>query len=410
MTKLPLTTLVGGTALLLLFLLSATNIEAFSSSSGWLRRSLHNRSPLSTSWTKQKHQHRFVSLSRGGGSKQRTTTTTMQTIILEDERPRTEEEEKRAKQAKRSYQMDMIWTFLNFAFLGVWLCQIIGEGKFFDSQFMTDGFSNMPPLDKSPTQNACFVFDGSMAAVVFLLAPKFWFQALYLLMHGIAHKCIDIGWIDPSLKLTTAPETAILFLILSMGGKGIYDIMTIDADENKTLNKIASVPFVKDKKTAKKIVAGTVSFSVVTFFTWLFRRYLKKGAYVLTYVNIVINLCIMVPSVILVPATEVHTRLDRFLGPYFNQYVFLMTLMNVVIWIEPLFGSRPLFCSFNLRPVFCSSFAKIGGHIWFDISLFMVMFLNIFYRKLIEEKNRGKESLRIGTDKRTGIETRFRLW
>ena len=95
----------------------------------------------------------------------------------------------------------------------------------------------------------------------------------------------------------------------------------------------------------------------------------------LTYVNIVINLCVNMPRALLVPPTKVVIRLKAFLGPYFYQYIFLITLMNVVIWVEPLFCSK--------------WFASIGGHIWFDVSLFAVMFLGILYAKLNNGRNRG---------------------
>jgi hypothetical protein len=276
------------------------------------------------------------------------------------------------EKAKQSYYADILWTLLNFAFLGVWLYQIINnendEGKvtIFDSQFMENGFCNLPSLSgggvtgfKSPTQIACFVFDSAMAAAVIYYiwkVPIARGMAGYLVVHGLAHGLIYMGKIDPTMDLDTMWETVILAAILSMGALGVYQTM-IDVGKNRA-------------------VALIVSGFVDLLFTSLFKVYLKKGVYVLTYVNIVINLCVSMPRVLLVPPTKVDSRLRAFLGPYyFYEYIFFITLMNAVIWIEPLF---------------CSEwFAKIGGHVWFDISLFVVMFLGILYAKQIDITNHG---------------------
>ena len=272
------------------------------------------------------------------------------------------------KKARQSYYADIFWSLLNIVFLGTWLYQINSEGKvtIFDEQYMDNGFCNLPSVDgkvngsDSPTQIACFGFDWSMAALVIYLAliiwkvPISWGSSGYLVVHGLAHGLIYMGKVDTSIDITTG-GLVIIFVILAMGAYGVYDTMkNVGIDE-----KLALI----------------VSILVDIFFTGLFAVYLKKGVYVLTYVNIVINLCVNMPRALLVPPTKVVIRLKAFLGPYFYQYIFLITLMNVVIWVEPLFCSK--------------WFASIGGHIWFDVSLFAVMFLGILYAKLNNGRNRG---------------------
>ncbi|MGK3754956.1 MAG: hypothetical protein ACI8RD_007265 [Bacillariaceae sp.] len=268
--------------------------------------------------------------------------------------------EKEKKRVRLSYHADILWILLNFAFLGVWLYQIKYEGQvmIFDQQFIENGFCNLPSVDgkvtglHSPTQMACFTFDLSMAAAVVFIAlavwkvTPSWGSTGYLVVHGLAHGLIFMGIIDTS-KDIDLPGAAVLAAILSTGAAGIYTAM-IDAGRDRTL-------------------AIIVSALVDIFFTGLFVVKLQKGVYVLTYVNIVISMCIMMPRVLLVPPTEVHSRLDKFNGPYFYAYVVAVTLMNAVIWIEP---------------VFCSNgFANIGGHVWFDISLFAVTYVGILYAK-----------------------------
>jgi hypothetical protein len=151
---------------------------------------------------------------------------------------------------------------------------------------MENGFCNLPSEDgnvdgkDSPTQIACFAFDWSMAAAVIYLAstiwkvPISWGSAGFLVVHGLAHGLIYMGIIDTSIDLDTG-GAVIMFAILAMGAYGVYDTMHSVSIDTK--------------------LAIIVSVLVNIFFTGLFAVYLKKGVYVLTYVNIVINLCVSLP-------------------------------------------------------------------------------------------------------------------
>jgi hypothetical protein len=210
--------------------------------------------------------------------------------------PNSHHTEKEKEKAKQSYYADILWTILNFAFLGVWLYQIItnenDEGKvtIFDDQYMENGFCNLPSVDgevdgkDSPTQIACFAVI-YMASTIWNVSIS-WGSTEFLVVHGLAHGLIYMGIIDMSIDLDKL-GAVFMAAILAMGAYGVYKTMD-DVGINTNLAIIVSV---------------LVDF----FFTALFAVYLKKGVYVLTYVNIVINLCISMPRVLLVPPTKVDT-------------------------------------------------------------------------------------------------------
>jgi hypothetical protein len=81
---------------------------------------------IKTHTTALKHSHKAHKTKVTHNYNERTAqkpTTTMYTDI-QNSTP-TEQE----KKAKQSYYADILWTLLNFAFLGVWLYQINSEGE-----------------------------------------------------------------------------------------------------------------------------------------------------------------------------------------------------------------------------------------------------------------------------------------
>jgi hypothetical protein len=265
--------------------------------------------------------------------------------------------------ARQSWYADLVWTLLNILFLIAWLYQITEDKGIFDEQFMTYGFCNTSPPDPpdgkdSPTQIGCFGFDWSMALAVVLAALKIWKvvpswgSVVYLLVHGLAHGLIFVGVINPDQDIETPLQIAILAVILAMGAYGIYATMVA---AGKPSNLAIAIAVLAD-----------------VFFTGVFVKYLTKGVYVLTYVNIAINLCIMGSRLLLVGPNQVVSRLSLF-GPYFNEYIVTCTLMIAVMWIEPTMCSE--------------GFAEVGGHVWFDVSLFALMLVGILNANANAKKN-----------------------
>ena len=65
----------------------------------------------------------------------------------------------------------------------------------------------------------------------------------------------------------------------------------------------------------------------------------------------------------------VKFRQDTF-GPKFGQSMVALAFMMIVMWVEP------TLCGMKYPPT-PGWFAKVGGHIWFDVSLFFLAWTSL---------------------------------
>ena len=280
-------------------------------------------------------------LNLNGRSICRKTTTTMTSTIASqvtiDDRHK----------AKVSYYVEVVMFVAYGLFLTAWLHAAhqyeSGTGTgIFDKQYLAEGFCNSPTW---ATQHWCGVFDITMALFLIHLWGKTadFGSIAYLAVHGYAHWSISTGRIDPRENTTGLEKIANLAIIIGMGPLEIYQNM-ITAGKGHLTSVVLAV-------------------AVEIFLVALFVLKIQRGIYALTYINVAISLCGLFSKLLLLGHTtdqHIKARADR-AGKFHYQLHAASILLTAIVWIEP---------------TCCSSlFAKVGGHFWFDVILFLNMFV-----------------------------------
>jgi hypothetical protein len=269
------------------------------------------------------------------------------------------------RKAELTYTVEVVNGVCTLFFLVAWLHAMyenehdLGTG-IFDPLYLKDGFCNAPEW---PTQMWSAYFDFSMAALmaIFIIGKEKWGITAYLAVHGNAHLQIHRGEIDATANISPK-DTISLAIILAMGSLAIYTSMA------------------RTKRYSKETTIGLSAFSL-GFMVWLFVAHIQRGIYALTYINIAITLCTVISKLwfmgcttdqdVLVRSSSVH---DKYLYPQICSAFFLTFIML----------SEPIGCS--------RWFASIGGHFWFDVSLFFFMAVELLNaRELKTETATGKE-------------------
>jgi hypothetical protein len=250
------------------------------------------------------------------------------------------------RKAELTYTVEVVIGIGAVFFLAAWLHAMyevkhdLGTG-IFDPLYLKNGFCNAPEW---PTQMWSSYFDFSMAALLAILieGKEKWGVITYLLVHGNAHLQVHQGGMDVTENMS--PKDIItLTIVLAMGSLTLYTSMA------------------RSKRYSKETTIGMSVFSL-GFMVWLFVAHIQKGVYALTYINIAITLCSVISRLwfigyttdqdVQVRSSSVH---DKYLYPQICSSFFLTFIML----------SEPIACSWW--------FASIGGHFWFDVSLFLTM-------------------------------------
>jgi hypothetical protein len=263
--------------------------------------------------------------------------------------------------AKISFYMDLIWTVANLAFALVWLKPELFPANTFNKSFLDNGFCLNPtnaPLS-NPTQKNCAVFDWTMAFVTLLIGlvcklsfkdnAAVWGNAVaYPLAHGAAHFAMFMNWIKTTGEISKPIEVIALAAILSMGPIGAYTNMNL-----------------KQKPESEKLRLG-IFVGIWALMVLIFVKVIKKAVFALLYINVSINLCLMGSRLVLFgykDKVDIDQRMKIF-GPLFFPMLAAISLVIVVMWIEP---------------TMCSAwFSKAGGHVWFDVALILMGLTGFF--------------------------------
>ena len=255
------------------------------------------------------------------------------------------------KLAKKTYVFDGAMVAANLAFVYTW---VFKSDKYFSPNFMKDGFCNSPDA-VFHTQRNCGIFDWVVAALTFATIKKNGVKSLgplgdgvlYPLVHGTAHFLISTHFIDVEKTVEGPLEIGILAFILAMGPVG------------------AVWQLAKGKGWNDMALMAAVALGLDALVTWFFVSHIKKGVFVLLYINVVINLMLFLTRVLFFNpfkegaegAAAVKFRLSS-TGPHVTASLASIAFMVFVMWVEP---------------TMCDSLvAKIGGHIWFDVALFVM--------------------------------------
>jgi len=219
----------------------------------------------------------------------------------------------------------------------------------FSEAFVADGFCNgYTPVTKTATQHACFVLDLALAALltwsIVNIFKKKWtstFNLLmcgYLLIHGIAHQLIHTGVINTSDKTNDSPWTILLLAVMVCFGPIIFALFLLE-------------------KKIPKIMAISVAIIAEFLTVMLYLKYIQYGIWALTYINISIFFWTFLPLAFLFSKDD--PQLLTIYGSSWQWSLLTLTLMYIEIFSEA---------------TLCIEGAdNFGGHVWFDVFLFLVM-------------------------------------
>lgn len=250
-----------------------------------------------------------------------------------------------ARMAKLTWQMDVVWTAATLLFLVSWILSIYNVVPIFEAGFLEAGFCNSPSW---ATQEYCLIFDWAAAVFTLLYAQEAGWEMngflggalVYYIVHGAAHGMVWAGMIDPTDKIHLPSEYIALACILAVGPYEFYRTMLLQK----------TYPLVQ--QYAKQIA---LLMECVLVATYVFG--IQKGVYALLYINTTIFLCAYSSRLLFLgyqTPSDIEARLKG-VGPYVSLYIFAVSLVMTVMWIEPTMCSH--------------GFAAAGGHVWFDASL-----------------------------------------
>ena len=260
------------------------------------------------------------------------------------------------KKTKVSYYAEVIFSLATLVYMAAWLRALASSrGQIapffipswlplpnFSDKFVKDGFCNGHILFLE-TQFACFLFDVAMA-VSLAISNHTSLMSLaiigYLIVHGVAHQMIHMGLIDPEDEIEGPFKTTVLALIVMMGPA----FFAFGLIQKKIPTWIALLS------------AGIAELGTVN----LFLEYIKDGVWALTYINIAIFIWVFFPRIFLYPKDD-ETRLEIY---DHSTTGMKLTLITVAVMYVDIFFEATL-CDYG--------FDKVGGHVWFDVILFLVM-------------------------------------
>jgi len=162
----------------------------------------------------------------------------------------------------------------------------------------------------------------------------------YLLVHGIAHQLIQTGYINTSDKVNDSPLKIFALAVMVCFGPIIF------------------VTFLKEKRIST-IMAISVAIVAEFLTVMLFLKYIKYGIWGLTYINISIFFWTFLPLPFLFSKDD--PKLLEYYGNSWQWKLLTLTLMYIEVFAEA---------------TLCIEGANnLGGHVWFDFFLFLVMFV-----------------------------------
>lgn len=249
-----------------------------------------------------------------------------------------------SKQAFISWCLDATESTLVLALLVAWIIDLNAVNDrptLLSESFIKNGFCLSPRFEN--THLACAAFDvacGICYAIAILTGKASLSTAggvaAYLFAHGFGH--FDASKMDITADMTAElnlQETIMLAVIISIGPRRLAKALV---ETNKMM-----------KPAANAMVVAIVASSVI-----LYKVYIQRPSYSLTYINICIVLSSRAPRALIVgyrSKDDVAFRSATFYWPR-------------------VFSVIALTCAIFCEPFFCDAFvAEIGGHFVFDVLL-----------------------------------------
>ena len=274
--------------------------------------------------------------------------------------------------ATTTYYADLIWGGGTLVFLVLWIRSLLlfqkpnypDEFPNFNKMVLKAGFCNaIDPSPWPPTQTLCGIVDLLLViGSYFLLGdavktpegglkPAYLASIIYTLIHGATHYSVQINpdistgplW-DPNNLAMSIIGTALMSVVMIFAPLLLYFLL-------ETVNVSNALP-----------IAGGYWAAVIA----IFAIFLNDKAFALTYINVTIFLTIfgLRPFLIGKDTTEdIEKRVS-------------MTPLSLPLFLVSTSFAIGIMC---MEPLVCKSwFESIGGHVWFDIALF-VMLTNSVY-------------------------------
>jgi len=269
--------------------------------------------------------------------------------------------------AKVTYLFDKIWAGATLIFLILWVKSLMNfqDSDYvdtfpnFNKMVLEDGFCNkISPAPFPPTQTLCGIVD--LILVVgsyFILGDKvkgadgklsmgFLTSAIYTLIHGATHYSVQKNpgiakgplWIPGDLKMSII-GTVLMSVVMIFAPALLYLILdSIDVE-----NALS--------------ISGGYWVAIIAFFA----VFLKNKAFALTYINVTIFLTFFGLRSLLIKADtdkDIETRAGQ-TPKQLKMYLITTSLAIGLMCMEPL--------------VCKDWYESIGGHVWFDFGLFLML-------------------------------------
>lgn len=224
----------------------------------------------------------------------------------------------------------------------------------FSEEFTKDGFCNGEILGVA-TQLACFIFDAAMAAAILIGLANIskdelkisilhnLGHAAFLVFHGVVHLLVHLGILDTDAKTSDKWITILaIFVMVGLGPLFLFVILRPKFEQAKWVPVVAAIVL-----------------EVILVYAYL--AYIDYGIWALTYINISAFIGIFPLRPFLYKKDDI-SRIELYDRGNFALGLFSLAFMFAVIILEA---------------TLCDGFKKIGGHVWFDKSLFLVGVTNI---------------------------------
>jgi len=245
------------------------------------------------------------------------------------------------QKARLSQAVDVAIAAATLLFAVVWVHGIVSSKNIlFASSFSSDGFCNSRIAD---TQTGCVWFDCFGAACFVLLAfwlplPLCFSTASYLVGHAYGHYIVATGMHPPGSEINeSAADTLLLALLLCIGPIGMA-IIFVNAGYQKSF-----------------AIGLSLLTGIATMLTFILA--LRKRVYVLPYLNVSITLTMTVSKLVCVGASSARDVSERVDMEGFFSKLLMHSAIVALMWAEA---------------AGCDTFfSAIGGHIWFDVVLFL---------------------------------------
>lgn len=273
--------------------------------------------------------------------------------------------------AKITYYSDLLWGGSTLVFLILWLRSMAAYGKpnyvnefpNFNAMVLNEGFCNaISPSPWPPTQTLCGIVDLILVLGSYFLAgdiirtpdgklkPFYLGSAIYTLIHGFTHYSVEK---NPSIS--TGPLWDKNNLGISLVGTALLSVVMIFAP--------AILWMILDSLDISNALplAGGYWAAVVAVFVMA----LNRKEFALTYINVTIFLTIYGLRPFLIgkdTPDDIERRVSQ-------------TPSNIPLYLITTTAAIGIMC---MEPLVCKDwFESVGGHVWFDVALFALLFNSV---------------------------------